>query len=63
MWPKKSRGPRTVPRGTPESTEHGLEDSPPTTCCFLFIKKDRIHLLILPLISYLLSLKKKFFMG
>ena len=47
-----------------KSTENGLEDSPTTrTCCFLCIRKDFIHLLILPLIPHLLSLNKSFLCG
>ena len=61
MWHKKSREPRTVPGGAPESTEHGLEDASPTiTGCFLCIKKDLINLLILPLLPYLISLNRTF---
>ena len=61
---QKSKRPRTLPCCTPESTEHGLEDSPSTiTCWFLCTMKDWIHLLILPVIPHLLSLNKSFLWG
>ena len=49
IWHKNSRGPRTVPCGTPESTLTDSDSSPSkTTFIFLFVKKSRSQELILP---------------
>ena len=49
IWHKNSRGPRTVPCGTPESTLTDSDSSPSTTTfIFLFVKKSRSLELILP---------------
>ena len=44
MWIKNSKGPRTVPWGTPDKTLAGLEYFPSTsTDCDLVFKKEAVH--------------------
>ena len=40
IWHKKSRGPKTVPWGTPESTVTLLDDSPSTTTCIYLLVRN-----------------------
>ena len=44
IYTRKSKGPRTVPCGTPDVTDAGREDSPSTNIdCFLEVRKEEIH--------------------
>ena len=46
-----NKGPRTVPCGTPEHTGNGsLASWFTTTVCSLFVRKDLIHVLVIPVI-------------
>ena len=40
IWHKKSRGPKTVPWGTPESTATLLDDSQSTTTCVYLLVRN-----------------------
>ena len=51
MWHKNKRGPKTVPWGTPESTDVASEVMPSkTTCICLLVRKEVSNLCISPVI-------------
>ena len=51
MKVRNNKGPRTVPCGIPEHTGNGsLASWFTTTLCSRFVRKDFIHLLVIPVI-------------